>query len=68
MRIINSINDYNNQYYNNTYNNRIENYKVHKFAKHGTLRISKVRKTVFLGCPNSYFEGVESDGGCHELR
>ena len=22
----------------------------------------------FCGCPNSYSEGIESKGGCHELR
>ena len=31
-------------------------------------RISKMPEQQFFRCPNSYSEGIESNGGCHELR
>ena len=58
----------NNNYYK-TYSNRNEKYKIHNFDKSGKVaKFEKVRKVVLFDAQNSYFEGIESNGGCHELR
>ena len=63
----NNNNNINNNYYYKAYRN--EKYKIDNFDKSGKVaKFEKVRKVVLFDAQNSYFEGIESNGGCHELR